>query len=205
MTKPRLTLEYLYSEQGAAKLFQYLGNLRSGCFSRVAAAQLGVVQSTLTNWLLKGKKEFEAGKDTLHAQFYTDTVEAVADARAKAEGMVMEDNPLVWLKRGPGRFLGDDWNDTPQVDHKGNLVEYEVDGTQTIKIEAKEEDTTQVSNQADIIKSLIELKKAGISLDQLLDMVIAGDYNLEDGLGPLIEQSQEQAIRNHIEGPDTAE
>lgn len=200
VSKPRITLEWLYSKQGLETFQRYITAIRRGSYGRVAAAQIGVAPSTLVNWLQKGKKEFEDEEETYHAQFYSDTVEAIAEARATAEGMVMEDNPLMWLKKGPGRFLGDDWSDNPQTDSDGNRIEFEVDGTQTIKIEKKDEDTSSQDNHADILQTLIELKKANISLDQLVDMIMAGDYDLDQGLGPLIEQQQLNNITKHIEG-----
>lgn len=202
MARPRVTLEFLYSKEGMPCLAKYRTCTRQGAFSRVAAAQLGIAPTTLSSWLTRGKAEWDQDKDTLYAQFYTDTLQDIAEARARAEGMIMEDNPLMWLKKGPGKYLGDDWSDTPHADKDGNLVEYEIDGTQTIKVEHKEVEQSDESQRDEIMQTLIELKKSGISLDQLVEMVMEGEYDIKDGLGPLIERTQEENIQKYLEEKD---
>jgi hypothetical protein len=53
----------------------------SGCYIETAAAYAGVARRTFYDWLLKGRRDLEDGKDTVHAKFS----HMLDEASAKAE------------------------------------------------------------------------------------------------------------------------
>jgi hypothetical protein len=72
--------------------------LRGGAFDWVAAEAAGIHRTTFYNWMARG----EQGQKTW-AVFARSVMQARAQARLRAEGWVMEQDPLSWLRLGPGR------------------------------------------------------------------------------------------------------
>ena len=85
-----------------------------GAFLHVAAAAAGVSKRTLYAWLERGRELVVADEDGAELdereELYLELVHAVtmahAQARLRAEGAVLEENPLAWLRFGPGRDHG---------------------------------------------------------------------------------------------------
>ena len=90
--------------------------VRRGAFLHVAAEASGVSRRTLFSWLERGRELAGAADDGAELdereQLFVDLVFAVtmahAQARLRAEGAVLEENPLAWLRFGPGRDHGPD-------------------------------------------------------------------------------------------------
>lgn len=104
--------------------------IRKGTFEWVAAEASGISHRTFYNWITAGEaaetKEGEGGaladqeQATLH--FLREVRQARADVRAEVEIRVMQDDPLVWLKNGPGKTRGgrEGWTDpTKRIEHTG--------------------------------------------------------------------------------------
>ncbi len=72
--------------------------LRGGAFDWVAAEAAGIHRSTFYEWMARGEK----GERTW-AVFAREVLRARAQARWRAEGRVLEQDPLSWLRLGPGR------------------------------------------------------------------------------------------------------
>ncbi len=72
--------------------------IRSGAFDWVAAQAAGIGRTTFYRWMQAG----ETGEDP-YGSFYTAVREARAVARVAAEMEVRNNNPLAWLRYGPGR------------------------------------------------------------------------------------------------------
>ena len=92
--------------------------IRSGAFDWVAAEAAGVGASTFRRWMAEG----EAGVAAYHG-FYEAVREARAQARVTAEVDIRKDNPLAWLRYGPGRDRGPEkrgWTDSKDVTVKGD-------------------------------------------------------------------------------------
>jgi hypothetical protein len=83
------------NEQVYRKLLEAL---RGGAFDWVAAEAAGIHRSTFYNWLARG----EQGEQTW-AGFAREVLRARAQARLRAEGRLLEQDPLNWLRLGPGR------------------------------------------------------------------------------------------------------
>lgn len=88
--RPKLTPEVHY---------QVVSFIRAGAYDWVAAEAAGIGKSTLYRWLQRGE---EAGSGAYH-DFYIDVRQARAQARLAAETEVRRENPLAWLRFGPGR------------------------------------------------------------------------------------------------------
>lgn len=86
--------------------------IRAGAFDWVAAQAAGIGKTTFYRWMLSG----EQGKQP-YAKFYSAVREARAVARVAAEMEVRRDNPLAWLRYGPGRAKSDEpgWTESHEV------------------------------------------------------------------------------------------
>ena len=92
--------------------------IRSGAFDWVAAEAAGIGASTFRRWM----KDGELGVPAYHG-FYEEVRKAHAEARVSAEVEIRKDNPLAWLRYGPGRDRGPEkrgWTDTKDVTVKGD-------------------------------------------------------------------------------------
>lgn len=96
--------------------------------STAAAQAIGVMPGAFRAWLARGRDPLDP--DTRYARFAQRIAQAVAVARAEAEGVVFEENPLAWLRMGPGgqttreqdgwteRLVGADGFSAPEVVHR---------------------------------------------------------------------------------------
>src|SRR5438874_13499824 len=90
MARPTVLNEQVYQK--------LLEALRGGAFDWVAAEAAGIHRSTFYDWLARGEK----GEQTW-AGFAREVLRARAQARLRAEGRLLEQDPLSWLRLGPGR------------------------------------------------------------------------------------------------------
>ncbi len=91
---------------------------RSGAFAWVAAEAAGIASKTFERWMKAG----EQGDEEYH-DFYEAVQVARGEARVTAEVDVRKDNPLAWLRYGPGRHRGPDepgWTDSKDIIVKGD-------------------------------------------------------------------------------------
>ena len=72
--------------------------IERGVWDYVAAQAAGIGQRTFYRWMEYG----EQGKKP-YRQFWQDVMEARAKSRARREAAVAQENPLAWLRMGPGR------------------------------------------------------------------------------------------------------
>lgn len=84
--------------------------VRAGAFETVAARAGGVHPSTLRRWKKRGERE-----PGLYRDFVEDLEQTKAEVRAVAEHRVYEENPLGWLRLGPGRARTGEEGWTEQV------------------------------------------------------------------------------------------
>ena len=92
--------------------------IRSGAFDWVAAEAGGIAASTFRRWMKDGELGVAA-----YIGFYEAVRVARAEARVTAEVEVRKDNPLAWLRYGPGRDRGPEkrgWTDSKDVTVKGD-------------------------------------------------------------------------------------
>jgi hypothetical protein len=94
--------------------------IRSGSFDWVAARTAGISPATFKEWLRRGEgKDANRPYEKLYVQFAIEVRRAQAEARSQAEIKVREDQPLAWLRYGPGRDRGDPdapgWSDQTEV------------------------------------------------------------------------------------------
>lgn len=92
--------------------------IRSGAFDWVAAEAAGISARTFRRWMEAGERGVAA-----YVGFYEAVRVARAEARVTAEVEVRKDNPLAWLRYGPGRDRGPEkrgWTDTKDVTLKGD-------------------------------------------------------------------------------------
>jgi hypothetical protein len=83
---------------------QIVAGIRSGGFVQVAAEAWGVSKDVLDDWLRRGTGK---GARAPYAAFAGDVRMAQAQARLRAELLVFQDEPKVWLEHGPGRETPD--------------------------------------------------------------------------------------------------
>jgi len=75
-----------------------LAFIRGGAFPYVAAAAEGIPSSTFFRWMLLGKE----GKKP-YLGFWEKVTKAHSQKRVAVEVQVAKENPLAWLRLGPGR------------------------------------------------------------------------------------------------------
>lgn len=92
--------------------------IRKGCFATVAVAAAGAGYTSFKRWMNR--------KDRRGRAFQRAVEQARAEARASREAAVFTEDPLAWLRLGPGRDLGPDepgWTERPappsRVEHTG--------------------------------------------------------------------------------------
>jgi hypothetical protein len=76
-----------------------LSYIRAGAYEWIAAEAAGVGKSTFYRWLQEG----EAADSGSYHDFWQEVRKAHAQARVAAEAEVRRENPLAWLRYGPGR------------------------------------------------------------------------------------------------------
>jgi hypothetical protein len=135
-----------------------LGRLRAGASLGTVEAALGMPRGSLTRYLERTASASKAECELVRQ----DVLSALSDARTIAEAAVANRKPELYLERGPGRLLGDDWadkaNDTNDLAHP------------------------QPSPQM-LLAALATLRAQGISLDSLVDQMGAAPGGVLDLLG----------------------
>jgi hypothetical protein len=124
---------------------RFLDSLRLGGSVTAGAASIGVSPSAASRAVAAGKR-----KDATAAlkKVRRDVLEAISAARVLTEAELRSSDPKFWLTRGPGRILGDDWDDTVQATQGSHAA---------------------TLSSTDIIKGLIELHRSGISIDRMIE------------------------------------
>jgi hypothetical protein len=79
---------------------QIVAAIRAGAFPHDAAEAAGVPRDVFETWLRRGAAR---GQRKDYARFADAVREAAAQARVKATLEVFQDDPLSWLKHGPGK------------------------------------------------------------------------------------------------------
>jgi len=82
--------------------------IKGGCFIHDAARACGVGPRTLFRWLEAGRRK----KSKEFWQFWLEVQNAQALAKVVASNRVFKENPLAWLKVGPGRA---DWKENAEL------------------------------------------------------------------------------------------
>jgi hypothetical protein len=96
----------LFTLQAQESILTYL---EKGTFPGIAAEASGVPAAIFMYWLDQGRAEMHQQRDDgPFLSFYLECTKIAAQARAKAEVSVYEEQPLAWLLHGPGR-------DAPEV------------------------------------------------------------------------------------------
>lgn len=95
---------------------QIVSYIRAGAYDWVAAQATGIGKTTFYRWMQAG----ERGRQP-YAGFFAVVREARAVARVAAEMEVKRDNPLAWLRYGPGRAKPEEpgWTES----HELSIVE----------------------------------------------------------------------------------
>ena len=175
--RPTPTIESLFNDAVNNKAYEtYLLNLRSRASVVASAAVLGIAPSTLKKWMARGKAE----NDGYYSRFYNESVVAISTAVVEAEIAVSTDDPKWFLTRGMGRFLHGDLYNITKDDGTNN---YNIDGTispniddstsfrdtDVAKIDDKSEQQDDVVKTNLGIQALIELRKSGVDLNDMVD------------------------------------
>jgi len=77
-----------------------IANIKRGCFLHVAAEAAGITFRTFRRWIVDAETR---GEESPYYQLYLDVQQAKAETRMLAESRVYKENPLAWLRLGPGR------------------------------------------------------------------------------------------------------
>ncbi len=78
---------------------QIVAFIRAGTYDWIAAEAAGIGKSTFYRWLARGAREARGP----YRDFHDAVRQARAQSRVAAETEVRRDQPLAWLRYGPGR------------------------------------------------------------------------------------------------------
>lgn len=120
--------------------------IRAGVYPYIAAQAAGVHRSTFYRWMEKGTREGARG---IYRDFADRVLRASASARAHAEIRVFKDQPLAWLKTGPGK---EGWSERQTVCVEG--------GETPVQVTSTRPDAETITGALDILEQLgvIEIK-----------------------------------------------
>jgi hypothetical protein len=113
-----------------------VSRIKQGAFAWVAAVSAGISQDTYFRWMREGKADVDAvdARNVEHdakgepreeygvlGKFHIDVKRASAHSRRIAEVKVLKDNPLAYLRFGPGRERPGEpgWTDSSKVELTG--------------------------------------------------------------------------------------
>jgi hypothetical protein len=113
------------------------------------AAKLKIPTSTFNKWINDGKKFSVLDPGAPEAILFTRLADGWATARGIAEASLAQTKPEIFLTRGPGKLLGDDW-----IEQKGT---------------AQSEDNSKLNIGSELIDSLKLLRKQGVDLNEIID------------------------------------
>jgi hypothetical protein len=160
ITKPKaIVIDHIDKEENIPAINKLLDNetmmqeactLASAGFSvSTLAAKLKIPTSTFNKWINDGQQLSVIDPGAPEAMLYTRLAEHWAVARGLAEASLAQTKPEIFLTRGPGRLLGNDWAETK--DEKT----------------VAEGDKLQIG--VEIIESFKLLREQGIDLNDIID------------------------------------
>jgi hypothetical protein len=88
---------YPWSEAAATRI---VTAIRHGAYPFIAAEAVGIPREVFANWMRRGSAKHAAPR---FRHFRDQVREAIATARLAAEMQAFKDDPLFWLKYGPGK------------------------------------------------------------------------------------------------------
>lgn len=91
--------------------------IRQGAYDYQAAWANGIDDSTFRRWMRAGERG-----NPIYRPFCAEVRQARAEARTAAEIQVRKDNPLAWLRYGPGRERPGEpgWTESSKVELTGD-------------------------------------------------------------------------------------
>lgn len=96
--------------------------IKAGGFPHVASEASGVPKEVFEEWMEKGRIAPKKKVDPICRQFRSEVMKAMAIARLNAEIQCHQENPLQWLKGGPGKEAQNNpgWTSTMKPLAKGD-------------------------------------------------------------------------------------
>jgi len=93
--------------------------IERGAYDHVAAERAGINARTFYRWMKSGERY----ANSPYRQFCQDVIKARSHARAIAESKVWKENPLAWLRYGPGKTRPgrDGWTERQELEISGKL------------------------------------------------------------------------------------
>ena len=195
----------------APHLYQrMLGLISLGSTWHVAAQSIGVAKQTLQAWVKRGNKAIyydedgeQISEDSYFVRLSIDIRRAIAVARTGAELEVKKQNPLAYLRIGPGRALGDEWRDDPTTKTQ---VEHTHQSNKPNPL-LPEDNVEQLAEQERLEQELLEYHKAPINNSTkaaaFLELQKAGIIKIPEGQQAHFEKTAKEGQDNAEDIPDT--
>ena len=152
--KRRTSIEDLLTDPPRLKAF--LDYLRVGGSLSSAAAAARLNPDIASKWIRRGS----TAKKGPYRQLFREVQSALGEATVVAEASVRTQNPLVWLERGPGKFVAPQWSEA-KMDEELELAR--------LNAEAAQANSTLTVTQDVYYESMKELRKAGVDLNAVFD------------------------------------
>ena len=153
---------------------QYLTFILAGAAPSSAAAAVGLPIRTHSRWLTLGRRD----SDPACILLYSKTIEAIGQATVSAESEIKERDPKWWAINGPRMLLQDGVYGSTIPDPEIEQLEVDIENEGKI-------------DQEQLMDTLAELRRAGISIDAMVDQYIGGSKQIEYKQQEVTNQEQE--------------
>lgn len=163
-SRPKIT-KILYDPDYRPRLKKFLKYVSAGVSMRAAAEAIRINSDTVWVWYHRGAaaEQAQSKQDAPYRRFYRLIHARLQQATAVAEATVKSENPIAWLKQGPGRVISPEWSQ-PEVQ-------------QVELIQSGPSQETLPVPQADILAALQELRAAGI---ENLGQIVEGQFAVKN-------------------------
>ena len=150
--KPKYTVDDCTLFIGSNKFSLYLTYILAGGSPSSSAAAVGLPVGVYGKWIRAGK----SGRDETTIELWERTIEAIGQATVSAENEVKIKSPRWWLAPGPRKILADG------LFESGGEVDENI-------IDVNDDDQPERLTRDELMGTLIELREAGISIDDMVD------------------------------------
>jgi hypothetical protein len=146
------------------------------------AGMLDLKYSTLRRWVLRGRDEHQEKVHSAYVELWVKLSKGWSVARGLAESTIAKIDPKFFLMKGPGKLLGDDWED--------DAVEEETEDKHSLVVAG-----------AEFITALKSLRKQGLDLNQIIDNDMLSINTQVDQKVQTVEETVGIGVTQGLPGP----
>jgi len=147
--------------------------IRAGAYHQDAARAAGVHEATWTDWLSKGRKDYEDNKNTAYCQLFLLIDKSIGEAITAKSIEAVTADPKFYLTHGPGKTRPgrEGWSPSIKIEGGNDPIRVEHEHGGKIEIEGSPHLTinlTQAQGVNDVAEAFANLQELGIVIPQKL-------------------------------------